>query len=177
MSFQACLPIILQSEGGFSDDPQDPGGPTNLGITLDTLSSWLGRTATIADVRALTAAAVGPIYEARYYNAAHACDCPAGVDLMVFDEAVNQGVGRAITSLQRCAGVTADGAFGPLTKAAVDAMAPATLISAIAADRDAHYRALPKFPRYGSGWLNRVATTTRDALQMVGAQQPAPARI
>jgi lysozyme family protein len=175
MSFQACLPIILQLEGGFVDDPQDPGGATNLGVTLDTLSSWLGHAATVAQVRALTAAAVGPIYEARYYNPSHAGDCPPGVDLMVFDEAVNQGVGRAITTLQRCAGVNPDGAFGPKTKAAVDAIAPVTLIERIAADRDAHYRALPTFAHFGKGWLARVATTTRDALAMATAEQPTPA--
>jgi lysozyme family protein len=167
MSFEACLPIILKSEGGFVNDPHDPGGATNLGITIATLSSWLRRAATVDEVRALTAASVGPIYRARYYNAAHAGDCPAGVDLMVFDEAVNQGVGRAVTSLQACAGVAADGAFGPATKAAVAKADPAALIRAIAADRDAHYRALPGFPRYGHGWLRRVADTTTAALAMV----------
>jgi lysozyme family protein len=172
MTFQACLPIILQFEGGFVDDPQDPGGATNLGITLDTLSSWRGHTATVADVKALQPADVGPIYLARYYNPSHAGDCPPGVDLMVFDEAVNQGVGRAITTLQRCAGVTPDGAFGPKTLAAVKAMAPAALINAIAADRDAHYRALPTFHHFGKGWLARVASATKDALAM--AAQPAP---
>jgi lysozyme family protein len=166
MTFQTCLPIILKFEGGFVDDPQDPGGATNLGVTLATLSSWLGHTATVADVKALTTNDVAPIYQTRYYNAAHACDCPAGVDLMVFDEAVNQGVGRAITTLQRSAGVTADGAFGPQTQAAVNAMAPADLINAIAADRDAHYRALPTFHHFGKGWLSRVATAKADALQM-----------
>ena len=40
MSFDACLPIILQSEGGFVDNPADPGGATNLGITIGTLSAW-----------------------------------------------------------------------------------------------------------------------------------------
>jgi lysozyme family protein len=166
MTFQACLPIVLQSEGGFVNDPQDPGGATNLGITLATLSNWLGRPATIAQVQALTAADVAPIYETRYYNASHAGDCPAGVDLMVFDAAVNQGVGRAVKSLQRSAGVTADGAFGPNTKAAIAAMAPDALINAIAADRDAYYRTLPTFPRFGKGWLARVARTTTAALAM-----------
>ncbi len=174
MTFQACLPIILKSEGGFVDDPKDPGGATNLGITLATLSSWLARAATVAEVRALTVADVAPIYEARYYNASHACDCPAGVDLMVFDAAVNQGVGRAVSSLQRSAGVTADGAFGPKTKAAVAAMAPAALINAIAADRDAYYRSLPTFGHFGKGWLARVARTTKAALAMAAQAQPAP---
>ena len=169
MSFEACLPVILAAEGGFVDDPADPGGATNLGITRATLSGWIGRPASIADVEALTPAAVAPIYLARYYNPAHAGDCPPGVDLMVFDEAVNQGVGRAIASLQAAAGVARDGVFGPATRAAVADAAPERLIRAIAADRAAHYRALPTFPRFGHGWLARVAHTTEAALAMAGA--------
>jgi lysozyme family protein len=169
MTFQTCLPIILKSEGGFVDDPKDPGGATNLGVTLKTLSSWLGRAATVAEVKALKPADVAPIYETRYYNAAHANDCPTGVDLIVFDEAVNQGVGRAIKSLQKCAGVAADGAWGPKTKAAVDAMAPAALIDAIAADREAFYRSLPTFGHFGKGWLSRLARTKADAHKMAEA--------
>jgi lysozyme family protein len=166
MTFQACLPVILKSEGGFVNDPRDERRATNLGITIDTLSDWLGRSATVEDIKALTPAAVAPIYKQNYYDAAHAGDCPAGVDLMVFDAAVNQGVGRAVRSLQRSAGVTADGAFGPNTQAAVNAMAPDALINAIAADREAYYRSLPTFPRFGKGWLARVARTTADALAM-----------
>ena len=173
MSFDACLPIILKFEGGFVDDPHDPGGATNLGITIGTLTNWLGRQATVDDVLALTPASVAPIYQADYYNAAHACDCPSGVDLMVFDEAVNQGVGRAIRSLQTAAGVAVDGLFGPDTLAAVNAAAPADLITGIADDREARYRALPGFVRYGNGWLSRLATAKADALAMAAAP-PAP---
>ena len=166
MGFEACLAVVLAAEGGFVDDPADPGGATNLGITRATLSSWLGRLATIADVEALTPALAGAIYRARYWNPAHAGKCPPGVDLMVFDEAVNQGVGRAIASLQTAAGVAPDGAFGPATRAAIAAAAPAELIRAIAADRIRHYRALPTFPRFGRGWLARVDRTTGAALEM-----------
>jgi lysozyme family protein len=172
MRFEACLPVILASEGGFVDDPADPGGATNLGVTRATLSGWLGRAATIAEVEALTPAAAAPIYRARYWNPAHAGDCPAGVDLMVFDEAVNQGVGRALTSLQSALGVAADGAFGPLTQAAIAAADPAGLIRSIAANREAHYRALPTFPRFGRGWLARLARTTALALTMSTADHP-----
>jgi lysozyme family protein len=167
MSFAGCLPIILASEGGFVNDPQDPGGATNLGVTLNTLSGWLGHPATVADVRALTAADVSPIYQADYWNAAHCGDCPAGVDLMVFDEAVNQGVGRAIRTLQTVVGVTADGAFGPATRAAVQAADPATVVDAIAANRDAFYHSLPTFPRFGHGWLDRVQRTRAKAAAMI----------
>ena len=108
MTFAACIPIILMSEGGYVNNPRDPGGPTNLGITQQTLSGWLGHAASVADVQALTQAQVEPIYQADYYNAAHCQQLAAGIDLMIFDEAVNQGVGRAIRTLQQAAGVTAD---------------------------------------------------------------------
>ncbi len=172
MRFEACLPVILASEGGFVDDPADPGGATNLGITLATLRDWLGRAASVAEVEALTPAAVAPIYRARYWNAAHAGDCPAGVDLMVFDEAVNQGVGRALASLQSALGVAADGAFDTATQTALAAADPAPLIRAIAAGREAHYRALPTFPRFGRGWLARLERTTALALGMVTPNNP-----
>ena len=166
MSLAACLPVILESEGGFVDDPQDPGGATNLGVTLATLSGWLGHTATIAQVQALTLVTVAPIYLADYWNPSHACDCPAGVDLMVFDEAVNQGVGRAVRSLQACLGVTVDGAFGPASAAALVAADANKLIDAIAQDRIAHYHALPTFGRFGAGWVSRVTRTQNIAHQM-----------
>ncbi|MEJ0066873.1 MAG: glycosyl hydrolase 108 family protein [Caulobacteraceae bacterium] len=172
MPFEACLPVILASEGGFVDDPADPGGATNLGVTRATLSSWLGRPASIADVEALTPAVVAPLYRARYWNPSHAGDCPPGVDLMVFDEAVNQGVGGALATLQSALGVAADGAFGSGTSAALAAADPARLIHAIATDREAHYRALPGFRRFGHGWLARLAHTTDLALGMTTSPQP-----
>lgn len=166
MSFEACLRVILDSEGGFVDDPADPGGATNRGITLATLSSWRGHLATVADVRALSVADVARIYLARYWNPSHAGDCAAGVDLMVFDEAVNQGVGRAIETLQRAVGVLVDGLWGPKSQAALKAADPGVLIARIAADRIAHYRALPTFPHFGNGWLARVARTVAEAKAM-----------
>lgn len=165
-NFPACLAIILQSEGGFVDDPQDPGGATNLGITLHTLSGWVGHTATIADVQALTAADVSPIYRADYWNAAHCDAVPDGVDLMVFDCAVNSGVGRAIRTLQMAGGVTADGAFGPNTAKAVASVAPEVIIGNMATSRETFYRSLPTFSRFGVGWLARLDRTEQAALRM-----------
>ena len=166
MSFDDCLPIILQSEGGFVDDPQDPGGATNLGVTLKTLSGWLGRAATVAEVRALTPADVAPIYRANYWNVVHGDDCPRGVDLMAFDEAVNQGPGRAIRSLQAAVATPPTGVFDAPTLAAVQACSPADAIGRIAADREAFYRGLSTFARFGAGWMARLQRTKGLALQM-----------
>jgi len=164
MSFETCLPLILAAEGGFVDDPHDPGGATNLGVTLGALSGWLGRTATLAEVEALTPATAAPIYRARYYEPSHARDCPPGVELMVFDEAVNQGVGRAIQSLQTGLGVAADGCFGPVSRTALSGANAAELVKRIAKEREARYRSLPTFGRFGRGWLARLKRTTELAL-------------
>jgi len=166
MSFQACLPIILQSEGGFVDNPDDPGGATNLGITIGTLSSWLGRAATVAEVQALTPETVAPIYQANYWDKTSCDSWDAGVDLMVFDEAVNQGPGRAITTLQSALGVTADGAIGPATQAAAQMESAADTIAKMSAAREAFYRSLPSFAEFGTGWMNRLTRTTALAQQM-----------
>ena len=172
MSFDTCLPVILACEGGFVDDPHDPGGATNLGITLATLSSWRGRLATIAEVEALTPTAVAPIYLARYWNPCHAGDCPPGVDLMVFDEAVNQGVGHALCALQAALGLAVDGCFGAATQAALAVANPDRLINRIAVSRETQYRALPVFPRFGRGWLARLERTTVLALSMTDSHVP-----
>ena len=120
--FAACLPLILAHEGGWVDHPSDPGGATNLGVTIGTLSDWLGRPATKVEVKALTPATVAPIYEARYWKAAHCHELPAGVDYMCFDLAVNSGPGQSLKWLQMELGVTADGVIGPKTLSALTAL-------------------------------------------------------
>lgn len=162
--FTDCLPRVLADEGGFVNDPADPGGATNLGVTLGTLSHWLGHPATIADVRALTPASVAPIYEASYWRAA-ACDrLPAGLDYMVFDLAVNSGPGRAAHFLQEVVGVPQDGSIGQHTLDAVAARPTDDLIHALSARRETFYRAQGTFPRFGAGWLNRLGRVTAAAL-------------
>src|SRR5208282_1925328 len=98
-NFDACLAVVLQSEGGFTETLGDGSIATNLGVTLATWSGYIGRQATIAEIEMLTPTMVAPLYLEEYFNA---CDCmlwPNGVDLMVFDEAVNAGPGRARRTL------------------------------------------------------------------------------
>ena len=90
-NFERALSLVLEHEGGYVDHPRDPGGATNLGITLDTLSSWLGRVATKADVLALKVSDVGPIYRRRYWDTIEGDELPDGLDYAVFDFAVNSG--------------------------------------------------------------------------------------
>ncbi len=164
--FDVALAEILRHEGGWVDHPKDPGGATNRGVTLATLSDWLGRTATKAEVKALTVADVAPIYRERYWNAVKGDDLPAGVDLMVFDVAVNSGPGRAAKFLQEVAGAAADGKIGPATLAKVTALHPLAVIEGMAQRRERFYRGLGTFDTFGRGWMKRLADVTAKAKEM-----------
>jgi len=156
-NFERALAAVLKSEGGFVNNPKDPGGMTNLGVTIKTWESFVGRNVTEKEMRNLTPEMVGKMYQQKYWNAVKADDLPEGVDYLAFDFAVNAGPGRAAKLLQQAVGVTADGAIGPATLKAVAAMQPADLIEKYSAAKEAFYRSLPTFETFGKGWLRRVA--------------------
>jgi lysozyme family protein len=152
-TFGRALSLVLRHEGGYVDHPKDPGGATNLGITIGTLSLWLGRKATKAEGKALKPATVSPIYEKNYWNAARCNDLPAGVDYAVFDFAVNSGVARSVMALQRAVGVADDGKIGPITLKAVRGMDPQVLISRLCADRLSFLMRLSTWKTFGKSWV------------------------
>ena len=123
-SFDHALHHVLKFEGGYVNHPLDPGGATNLGITRATLARFRGRRVSKSDVRALTLEEAGQIYRAQYWDACHCSNLPPGLDLAVFDCAVNQGVRRARKILQRALGVKADGLIGSVTLATSPTAAP-----------------------------------------------------
>jgi uncharacterized protein (TIGR02594 family) len=176
--FEASLTHVLKMEGGYSDDPYDPGGPTNFGITLKTFATYLGETvdaasraALVARLRAIQPETVRNIYRTRYWQPAGCVELPDGLDLMHFDAAVNHGVGGAIRFLQRAVNADADGEIGPLTRQAIRQADTGSAIARYAMLREARYRALPHFWRFGRGWLNRVVATKEAAKAAHGAAQ------
>ena len=98
--FEHCLTVVLGFEGGYSNDPADPGGITNLGITFDEWHKWQQqhgmKLSTIPEFRDnLTRSDVAPIYWENYWVPSHAVTFPPSFDMCVFDCAVNEGVGKA----------------------------------------------------------------------------------
>lgn len=164
--FDACLPLLLKHEGGYVDHPRDPGGATNLGITLDTLSAHRGRKVSKDEVKVLTVAEAGAIYLKNFWHPAFCDRLPAGADYMLFDLAVNSGVGRARKYLQRAVGVKEDGIIGPATLVAVQATRGTVIVDRVAKYREAFYRSLDTFPTFGKGWLRRLAEVTAKAREM-----------
>jgi lysozyme family protein len=167
-NFGNCLAFVLEQEGGYVDDPLDPGGATNLGITLHVLSDWRHTAVTKIDVQNLSREEAGAIYRARYWNVVRGDDLAAGVDLMVFDAAVNLGAGRSARILQGAVGVNQDGAIGPKSLEALKTCASSELISKLAYARRAFYEGLPTFSHFGKGWTARVDRAKQRALEMVG---------
>ncbi len=100
-NFDRCVRAVLSEEGGLSDHPQDPGGLTKYGISRRAYPDL--------DIRRLTMDDVIEIYRRDYWNPVHGTDLPASLALLVFDAAVNQGVGTAVRLLQKTLGVKEDG--------------------------------------------------------------------
>lgn len=161
-SFQRALQQVLHHEGGWSDHPKDPGGATMKGVTLKTYSAWLGREATKDELRNIPDEHLEALYRRDYWNAVRGDDLPGGLDLMVFDFAVNAGRKRAILTLQRAVDMPVaqqDGAIGPGTLAAVKEKCDRLGVTAVATNyatlRELFYRELPTFATFGKGWLRR----------------------
>ena len=159
--------LMLKSEGGYVNNPADPGGRTNLGVTQATWESWVGRPSDEAEMRSLTADKVESLYKKKYWDAVRGDELPVGLDYLVFDFGVNAGPGRAIKVMQSAVGVTPDGGFGPMTMAAVQAIDPVELIDKFSQAKEDFYRSLTQFPVFGKGWLNRVADVKVKANSML----------
>jgi lysozyme family protein len=172
-NFEGLLKVILHHEGGFVNHPKDPGGMTNLGVTKRVYDEWVGRESTEEEMRNLTKEDVAPIYRKNYWDRCKCDELPDGVDLMVFDFAVNAGTGRSAKHLQEIIGTTVDGGIGPNTLKKMNEWIDEQedgvyeLIDALSKKRQAYYESLSTFETFGNGWTRRVEETTRAANQMV----------
>lgn len=125
-TLKKALTINFGHEGGYVNAATDRGGPTKYGITIATLSRFLGYQATIDDVKNLTLATAEEIYRRFYWPMAGCDQLPAGLDYAVFNTAVMSGPGRAVKLLQlvlQDRGVydgPIDGDFGPGTMTGVN---------------------------------------------------------
>ncbi len=170
--FERALALVLDLEGGFVQDPRDPGGATNLGITRATLGKARGRAVSVADVKALTRDEAAPIYRRLYWDAVRADELPPGLDLAVFDYAVNSGPARAVRTLQSVLGVAPDGKPGRATLDAAAAAEPGAAIRSVTRERLRFLRSLSTWPAFGRGWTSR---TTRVEAAALAAAATAPA--
>lgn len=170
--YARCEALILSWEGGsrFTENPADPGRATKFGVTLATLQTWRGRPCTTTDVEALTQDEAGAIYRKLYWAPILGDILPAGLDLMMFDCAVNMGVGRASHFLQEALGVAADGRLGPQTVQAIQSMAdPSAAVESVRAARAEAYKTFSGYSTFGAGWMSRLTQCASIAMGWAAA--------
>ena len=162
-NFGKVQPIVDKWEGGYVDHPADPGGATNMGITLATLSRWRGRVVSKAEVKALTRAEAWKIMKRYYYDVVRGDDLPLPVACAAHNAAVLSGPSRSAKFLQTALrslgkGVSVDGAIGPQSLSAVSECDPFQLANAFFQVQENYLRSLKHFTVFGKGWLNRLAS-------------------
>ena len=170
-NFAKAYRKTIAAEGGFSQHPLDPGGATMKGITLKRYSAYLGRQATVEELKAIPEEHLLAIYGQGYWDKCRCDDLPSGLDVCVFDWAVNSGPGRAVKALQELAGVRPDGDVGPKTLAAVASWwayyGPKTCIAMYQNERMEYLEDLSTFKVFGNGWTKRVIDMENFAYTLV----------
>ena len=176
-TYDEALRRLLVHEGGYTNHPSDPGGPTNFGITIADYRRYVKPKAAAADVRAMRLDQAKAIYRTKYWDALRCDALPAGLDYAVFDYGVNSGVGRASKVLLRLLGLADDGRIDEAVLAAMHRQDVRELIVRLCEERLAFLKRLKTWPVFGSGWGRRVAEVRAVALVMAeSGRAPASAR-
>ncbi len=155
-----ALKFTLLWEGGFVNDPLDPGGATNKGITQSTYNTYrINQHLPTRNVADIEDREVHDIYYSMYWKPSQSELAVKPLAVVLFDTAVNFGVGGAIEFLQEALGISADGIFGPATRSTFLTNNNKTIAEKMVAGRIAyrHQRvnANPSQERFLQGWLNR----------------------
>jgi lysozyme family protein len=155
--FARAIERVLAHEGGFVDNPDDPGGKTRWGISQ--------RTYPHLNIATLTREQAIALYRRDAWTPIRGDALPEAIAFQVLDAAVNHGVVRAVGWLQQVLDLRVDGVVGPLTRAAAADADPVALILAYNAARLDFYVRLRTFPTFGRGWTRRIAANLRFAAQ------------
>ena len=166
-NYVESLQAVLVHEGGFVNNPEDPGGMTNLGCTKAVWEEYVGHPVDEKAMRALTPSDVAPLYKRKYWDKVCGDDLPAGIDYVVFDAAINSGAGRAAKWLQACVGVEPDGGIGPKTLAAVQTFDAKQLVEDYSKRRLSFLMDLPTWDTFGKGWGRRVNEVEDVGLKLI----------
>ena len=163
------LEDIIKAEGGFVNDPADAGGPTNMGITQKTLSTYLGRQASVRDVANLSKEQAKEIYERRYYVGPRFDTLPPQLQPIATDTGVLFGPFRSIEFMQKIVNevgidnLEVDGTLGPKTRKAIQAAWEQMgnyFINAMVDERITYHKnrvaQQPNQQRFLNGWIRRA---------------------
>lgn len=155
--FYQLIDRVLAHEGGYVNNPNDPGGETKFGISK--------RSYPRLNIKELTREDAIELYRRDFWKPVRGPELPEEFAFQALDGAVNSGISNSIRWMQRAAGVADDGVFGPVTLAAIKRTQPADLVLRYNAERIEFLTKLSTFPTFGRGWLRRIANNLRYAAE------------
>lgn len=164
-AFDEAFRLVIGHEGGYSNDPKDPGGETKYGISK--------RAYPRVDVGSLTLDGAKRLYKADYWDRIHGDDLDPGLALVAFDAAVNNGVAQSIRWLQGAVGVKEDGIIGTVTMTALARADPQKVLVELHARRIFMMAGLSTWKHFGRGWSRRLASLPYEAARMTLPQADA----
>lgn len=153
MDYVTAINRVLGHEGGYVNDPNDPGGETKWGISKRSYPDL--------DIPNLTRDQAITIYNIDFWIPARLAALPDSVAYQALDFAVNSGIRTAISALQRAAGSAPDGYLGPVTIAAIAGKSAHDLLVLYLAERLEFMTSLRNWPQAGRGWARRIAKNLR----------------
>jgi len=167
MDFTTAISRTLGLEGGYVNNPKDPGGETNFGITWPVLRQAiaLGIVPAGTTIANLTQELAAAIYHVLFWQRVNADEMIDPLQFQALDFAVNSGIETAVRKLQLAAGVADDGHWGPVTKAAVAAMPSDQLVILFLAARLEYMTLCANWQHDGKGWAARIVKDLRYAAQ------------
>lgn len=155
--FDKAFKFTIGNEGGYT---VDTGGPTMWGVTQATLSRWLGRPASIPEVKALSLDTAKAIYKKWWWDTLSLDNCKwQGSAECIFDQGINAGLATGAKLAQQVLGVVQDGHFGPVTIKSLNDMPENVFVPKFEKLCENRYQALglmSKYKAYLKGWLNRA---------------------
>lgn len=147
--FDGFFETLIGFEGGYVNNPADPGGETKYGISKRSYPQ--------VDIANLTLDQAKAIYRRDFWDRIVARAIAPALSYHVFDGAVHSGIGNSIRWLQLAAGVLADGVVGEITLRAIQAQNPQALIARYLGYRLKFMTQLSTWPTFGKGWAARIA--------------------
>ena len=151
--FLKAINRVLGHEGGYVNDPEDPGGETNWGISKRSYPS--------VDIKNLTRTQAVALYYRDFWLKAKCEEVSVGVDYQLLDSAVNSGISQTFRFMQRALNVADDGLWGPVSLAGLRQTKKCDFVLLFLAERLEFMTKLKNWGAHGKGWSRRIAQNLR----------------
>ena len=152
LTFTEAFDRLINLEGGYVNNPKDPGGETKFGISK--------RSYPTLNIALLNLDMARYIYKRDFWDPL-GDEAHPSIKFQAFDFAVNSGIQTSLRKLQKAIGVADDGHFGPISRQRLAAMPVSDVLFLYNAERLDFMAMLSTWPEFSRGWVHRIAQDLR----------------